>query len=292
MKFSRLLILSVALFCVHTVSAQRIGMAYWDADHLYDTLPSPFYDDSDYLPCGALKWDTERYLRKVEQTAGVIDSLSLPFVALWGVENEEVVRDIASRCKGDYTYLHRTLNSLDGLDFALLYYGDIFLPTLVRPGNRSLYIEGLLRRRIPATKTRRNRRGHFRTRTDTLAIVLAAGHHVVNAQLTDLRKERPTFRALFMGNADPKNVEKFGLRMTGPSTEGQSAADYGNTATRNGWKPTDIIAADTTFTILRNEVYIRDFLIDPQSGQPLRTYNKKQYVGGYGKSLPIYIYIE
>lgn len=52
----------------------------------------------------------------------------MPLVALWGVENEAVVRDIAAACKGDYSYLHRTLNSLDGMDFALLYYGDLFEP--------------------------------------------------------------------------------------------------------------------------------------------------------------------
>ena len=55
--------------------------------------------------------------------------MALPLVALWGVENEQVVRDIAAACRGDYSYLHRTLNSLDGMDFALLYYGDLFYPT-------------------------------------------------------------------------------------------------------------------------------------------------------------------
>ena len=43
--------------------------------------------------------------------------MALPLVALWGVENEQVVRDIAAACRGDYSYLHRTLNSLDGMDF-------------------------------------------------------------------------------------------------------------------------------------------------------------------------------
>ena len=97
------------------------GIAYLDADHLYDTVPSPFYDDSDYTPQGPLRWNTARYRRKTARTAALIDSLGLPVVALWSVENEQVVRDIAAACQGDYTYLHRTLNSLDGMDFALLY---------------------------------------------------------------------------------------------------------------------------------------------------------------------------
>ena len=106
----------------------RTGIVYWDLDHLYDTVPALFDNDTDYTPSGRLAWDTERYRRKIRHTAAVIDSMRMPLVALWGVENEAVVRDIAAACEGDYSYLHRTLNSLDGMDFALLYYGDLFEP--------------------------------------------------------------------------------------------------------------------------------------------------------------------
>ena len=100
----------------------RTGIVYWDLDHLYDTVPALFYNDTDYTPSGRLAWDTERYRRKIRHTAAVIDSMRMPLVALWGVENEAVVRDIAAACKGDYSYLHRTLNSLDGMDFALSFF--------------------------------------------------------------------------------------------------------------------------------------------------------------------------
>lgn len=132
----------------------RIGIAYCDLDHLYDTIPALFYDDSDYTPGGRLAWDTERYRRKIARTAAVIDSMRMPLVALWSVENEAVVRDIAAACRGDYSYLHQTLNSLDGMDFALLYYGDLFDPHYEEPGRRYLYIEGTLRfpARAPAAQ--------------------------------------------------------------------------------------------------------------------------------------------
>ena len=54
------------------------------------------------------------------------------------------VRDLAAACRGDYSYLHRTLNTLDGLDFALLYYGDLFYPHYAEPGRHYLYIEGTM----------------------------------------------------------------------------------------------------------------------------------------------------
>ncbi len=76
------------------------GVAFYDADCLYDTVPSPFGNDTRYLPQGEMRWTGERYRRKVMQTAAVIDSLGLPLVGLYGVENESVVRDVAAACKG------------------------------------------------------------------------------------------------------------------------------------------------------------------------------------------------
>ena len=128
----RLLIIlnfSFLIFNCHSYGQRPIGIAFYDVDRIYDTVPALFYDDADYTPEGRLHWTAERYARKIRNTAAVIDSMALPLVALWGVENEQVVRDIAAACRGDYSYLHRTLNSLDGMDFALLYYGDLFYPT-------------------------------------------------------------------------------------------------------------------------------------------------------------------
>lgn len=112
----------------------RTGIVYWDLDHLYDTVPALFYNDTDYTPSGRLAWDTERYRRKIRHTAAVIDSMRMPLVALWGVENEAVVRDIAAACKSDYSYLHRTLNSLDGHGFRTALLGRPLRAPLRRAG--------------------------------------------------------------------------------------------------------------------------------------------------------------
>ena len=130
---------SILLVIMTTIALQlsaqpRVGFAYYDVDRAYDTTPSAFYDDSDFTPKGRNLWDRERYTRKVEQIAATIDSMALPIVALYGVENEQVVRDIATHTKGDYTFIHRTLNRLDGMDFALLYYGDVLFPEKVESG--------------------------------------------------------------------------------------------------------------------------------------------------------------
>lgn len=177
-----LLLLLLAL-CVATARAQRqpaLGIAFYDLDGLYDTIPALFYDDSDHTPRGRLAWDSERYRRKIAHTAAVIDSMGLPLVALYGVENEAVVRDLSAACRGDYSYLHSTMNAFDGLDFALLYYGDLFRPLDVEQGRDYLCIEGVLR-------------------SDTLALVLSCDYRMARWAVRELRHDRPGLRLLVAG---------------------------------------------------------------------------------------------
>ena len=219
---------ALLLLALHaaTATAQPLGIAYCDADHLYDTVPSLFYDDTDYTPRGALRWNTERYRRKIARTAALADSLGLPIIALWSVENEAVVRDIAAACQSDYSYLHRTLNSLDGMDFALLYYGDRFFPHYVEPGRRYLYVEGVLRRPVGRGDTRR-------FRTDTLGLVLCSEQRMVRWVVGDLRDERPGAKLVVMGRLPDRGLEEYGLHDAHARAE---RAGRGNVRSRAGWR--------------------------------------------------------
>ena len=99
-----LLAILLSLLCA-TASAQKgnsFGAAYYNVDKLYDTIPSRFYDDRAYTPAGRFGWDSNRYTHKIKQVAAVVDSIALPVVALYGVENEQVVKDIVGACRGDY----------------------------------------------------------------------------------------------------------------------------------------------------------------------------------------------
>lgn len=189
-----LLLLLLAL-CVATARAQRqpaLGIAFYDLDGLYDTIPALFYDDSDHTPRGRLAWDSERYRRKIAHTAAVIDSMGLPLVALYGVENEAVVRDLSAACRGDYSYLHSTMNAFDGLDFALLYYGDLFRPLDVEQGRDYLCIEGVLR-------------------SDTLALVLSCDYRMARWAVRELRHDRPGLRLLVAGRTPHRDAARLGL---------------------------------------------------------------------------------
>ncbi len=261
--------------CVALAARPPAGIAYWDLDHFHDTLPALFYDDSDYTPEGRLRWTTERYARKVRCAAAVIDSMALPVVALWSVENEEVVRDIAATVEGDYSYLHRTLNSLDGMDFALLYHGDRFFPHYVEPGRRYLYVEGLLRRGEGLR--------------DTVGLLLCSDARMAEGLIADLRDEHPGVRLIVAGRAAPADPAAFGL------SDGHARAERagrGNIRARGGWRMRDRILADTAFRLRGGDVYLRRFLLDDATGYPSPTYDSRRYRGGCSYALPVFVYLE
>ena len=268
----RLLIIfnfSFLIFNCTTYGRQPIGIAYYDVDRLYDTVPALFYDDSDYTPEGRLRWTPERYTRKIRNTAAVIDSMALPIVALWGVENEQVVRDLAAACRGDYSYLHRTLNSLDGMDFALLYYGDLFYPTYDESGRRYLYVEGELGR-------------------DTVGLVLCSDPRTARWLIGDLREERPHAKLLVMGRTESLFTTDHGLR---DRTLRAEKAGRGNVRSARKWRMRDRIWADTALQTSEGDVFARRYLVDQKTGNPLTTYSRGVYRGGYGYSLPVFVYI-
>lgn len=248
---------------------QPLGFVFYDVDRLYDTIPSPFYDDSQYTPQGRRKWNTERYRRKIGHTAAVIDSMALPIVALYGVENEQVVRDLAATCREEYSYLHRTLNSLDGLDFALLYYGDRFFPHRAEPGHRYLYVEGTIG-------------------SDTLGILLCRDRRMAQWVVGELREEDPRRKLLVAGSLDPGDLKRWNLR---DATARAERAGRGSALAHGRWVMRDRIFVDQRFGLAEGDVYARRWLVDPETGRPIPTFDRLRYCGGYGEVLPLFAYI-
>ena len=91
-SFLAIFFVIASLGAIH--AQQRTGFAYYDLDRLYDTIPSLFYDDTDYTPEGRLRWSGERYRAKVERAGAVIGRMAMPLAGVYGVENEEVVKDL------------------------------------------------------------------------------------------------------------------------------------------------------------------------------------------------------
>lgn len=268
-RVGRLLALLLLAGTLYSATAQQIGFGYYDVDRLYDTLPSPFYNDTDYTPMGRYRWDTKCYRAKIDRIAAVIDSMRLPIIALYGVENEQVVRDLSATLQGDYLYLHRTLNTLDGMDFALLYAGDLLIPLRVETGRRLLYIEALLPR-------------------DTVGILLSHDPQSLPHILQELQAQRPTLPLLVAGNLPSAECATYGLqdRFERPSRMG-----FGNRRRQRGWRMADRIATSPALGTAEGQIFLRRFLLDEVGENPKATFVGQRYRGGAGRSLPIWIEI-
>lgn len=241
----------------------EFGFAVWNVDRLYDTIPSPHYNDSDYTPQGRLHWNSARYERKVAQTAAVLDSMALPVVALCGIENEAVARDIAARCRGEYSCIHRTLNTRDGLEFALLYYADMFFVSRVGSGYDHITVEGSIG-------------------DEEWAFILCLQDDEIPATVRQLRRNNHNINIVIAGNVHYADLAKSGLR---DITEPLSAAGYGNALFRNGWKMTERIAVSDRVTG-DCRIFLHRGMLDA-AGAPAATFNGRLYKGGVGRRLPV-----
>ena len=248
---------------LHTPAQPRFGFAVWNVDRLYDTLPSPFHNDDDFTPEGRYRWTSERYERKAAQIAAVLDSMAMPVVALAGIENEAVVRDLVARSRMDYSYIHRTIDSFDGLDFALLYFGDLLEPLHIESGRRHLTV----RARIAGEEF-------------AFIICRRAGHLAETVE--ELTEAVPDIRIVVAGDLRDTDFDKAGLVDATLSLE---HAGRGNALFNRGWVMAERIAATPSLTV-DCEVYARRWLLD-RSGAPAATFDGTVYKGGAGRRLPV-----
>lgn len=265
-----LLLLSV-LHCCTAQPARGFSAAFYDADCLYDTIPSPFYDDGDYTPRGRLRWDSRRYTRKVESVARLIDSLATDLVALYGVENEQVVRDITAACSSDYAYVHVTSDSDNGLDFALLYFGDRFMPERTIRWSDALAIRGTACGR-------------------PLTIVIThrcSSLGALTARLREMYGATEDNNIMIMGTPNKLNFPEYGLR---DATARAERAGRGNAVRAGNWQMRDRIATNIS-GIACFDVYAARWLLT-RTGEPAPTYDRSRYVGGCGRYLPVFIYFD
>lgn len=227
-----------------------IAIAYYDIGRLYDTIPSPFYDDRTYTPKGKKRWDTRRYTQKVERVVAVIDSMNMPIVALFGVENEAVVRDIVTRSKNDYSYIHRTLDYYDGRDFTLLYYGDNLFVDHIRNDYHSLYVAGEVGdRSVDILLVRRG---------DKLRTTLSP----IEGRCADI--------VIVGGNIDREDIQR--LKLDDPLLKSERNGEGDTQNKRGGWYLNSRIALGGEYGSSRGGAYITPWIIDNKSDEHLPIY--------------------
>lgn len=289
-------ILAIVLSVVAASAQRQPVVMFYNVESLYDTIPSLFYNDSDYTPKGALRWNSERYQNKLQSLASVIDSVAAEIVALAEVENEGVVRDLVITLSTDYNYIHRTSNDARGMDLAILYKGDKFFPSqiqMVESGYRRdfLYVQGrlcgeridLIVCHLPSQLGSRENRLRAQQRlatfvdslhrADTSARIIIAGDFNDTPSLTLKRNIMPTWSSPLLLDAERRG-------------EGTIVYD-------GRWLMYDNFWIDPkAFPSARAQVYIRrDILSNNEGVRPLRTFTSRAYTAGPSDHLPIILHL-
>lgn len=290
-------IIIATIVLAFAASAQRSPIVmFYNVESLYDTIPSLFYNDSDYTPKGALHWNTSRYQYKLQSLASVVDSVAAEVVALAEVENEGVVRDLVMTLGTDYNYIHRTSNDARGMDLVLLYKGDKFFPSQVRmveSGYRRefLYVRGklcgervdLVVCHLPSQIGRKENRLQAQRRlatfvdslhrADTAARIIIAGDFNDTPSQISKRKTMPTWSKPMLLDAERRG-------------EGTIVYDGRWLMYDNFWIDAQV------FSRAHAQVYIRRDLISINGGaRPIRTFTSRAYTAGASDHMPIILHL-
>ena len=106
----------------------RIG--FYNVENLFDTIDNPLKPDEEFTPQSKKQWNTERYNKKLNDIAKVINSMQSPAImGLCEVENETVLQDLTQNTslnKYNYGIVHRESPDYRGIDNALIYQKKLF----------------------------------------------------------------------------------------------------------------------------------------------------------------------
>ena len=163
MKFSKSLLVLLAIICVSNVQAQEEKrfkihtVAFYNLENLFDTINDPLkYDEAS--PIMEMKANrSEVYKKKIKNMARVIASIgsdksknSPAIIGVCEIENREVLVDLVNDpllLGKDYGIIHFEGPDRRSIDVALLYQKSIFKPT-VSSSHELLIYDDLTRKRV------------------------------------------------------------------------------------------------------------------------------------------------
>ncbi len=291
---------------------RQVSIGFYNTENLFDTLPSPFYDDREFTPDGAKHWDSERYRRKLAHIARVIDDGGFDLIALAEVENEAVVRDLAATLTDDYCYIHRTSSDRRDIDLALLYKGDKFFPDEIRLlpsgyGREWLYVRGeligtdveLLLVHLPSkfnSFAARQRAAERLARTADSLLTAGTGRLIVAGDFNGQLDEPPLRQAFATRRDGSLAGGRFRDALHAPASRRGSYCWQGRWLAYDNIIVSQHLCEDDGLQLRQGGIFIRNYLLDTRSHDsanfPYRTFRGNRYLGGYSDHLPVFIVLE
>lgn len=137
--------------CGQKPGAERMVIAFYNIENLFDTIDDPNTDDAQFLPEGFYEWTSDRYTAKLSNMANAIAGIGAgvctdgpDIVGLAEVENLSVLEDLIKTPpldKSGYQIVHYDSPDKRGIDVALLYKPDAF--KVINSTSNRLLIPGM-----------------------------------------------------------------------------------------------------------------------------------------------------
>jgi len=138
MKNFKLLIISIVLLSACNSSKEYVNndgkrtyrIGFYNVENLFDLENNPDKIDDDFTPEGRNNWNQERYTKKINDLARVIEAMKYPAIlGVCEVENQAVCKDFCEKtslsAKG-YGVVHYESPDKRGIDNAFLYQKKAF----------------------------------------------------------------------------------------------------------------------------------------------------------------------
>ena len=272
------------LFATHSVilSAQNqqagFGIAYYNVGELRrsqlnegdtsNTLSSNNQHNRHSTTQRRARWNAQLYTQQIRRTIEVIDSIALPVIILYGIESEDVVRDLVSLSSRDYAYIYRDQNISNGLEFAVLYEGDRFFPEKVTCWDKALAVKGQVGK-------------------GEITIIANVRCRSIGALIEELGIDAKSDKIVLIGQPSKPDFEQFGLRDATLPVQRQQRGNY---ALNGGWIMRDRVATNITDQSVC-DVFIKSWLLD-NFGKPAGITTPKSNNKAGSAALPVYIYFK
>jgi predicted extracellular nuclease len=108
-----------------TLTGDSLKIAFYNVENLFDIYDDPITQDSEYLPTSQLKWTQERYDKKLQNIAKVIEGMGFPSIlGMSEIENRKVLEDLVNQPiikANNYNIAHFESPDERGIDVAMIY---------------------------------------------------------------------------------------------------------------------------------------------------------------------------
>lgn len=313
-------------------------VAFYNLENLFDTLNDSLTFDDDRTPTGKDNWTNERFIHKISNMSRVLSEIGIPvaqsspdIIGLCELENSQVIKALISHPNlrdKNYGIIHFDSPDERGIDVALLYKKDVFLPTSFnslrlmltkeedfRDYTRDQLVVGgfldgeeihFIVNHWPSRSG-----GEARSKPNRMAAAR------LNRRIIDsISKFNPEAKIISMGdfNDDPVDDSfKKILKTKGKVSELGPGDLYnpmeilfkkgvGSLAYRDRWNLFDQIyftsnlvqKSTNDYHFWKAGIFKPAYLIDNKGqykGYPLRTYAGGNYIGGYSDHFPVFIHL-